>query len=186
MLRSPNRSHGTSKETEGGLAEGGAANPECRKTRMVVQARHRLTSETNAAARLLALEIRSRFFGFAVFEGGDIIDWGIRGFVPGRTGRKAAMKKFVALLKLYAPPVSSSRGEPGEHVMNHRDARRFLRVFRREVECRSTAFVIVIARKYESTSREVGSTINKGERDSSLSVLRSSIEASATAEEMGA
>lgn len=110
---------------------------------MVVQARDRLTSETNAAERLLALEIRSRFFGFAVFEGGDIIDWGIRGFVPGRAGRKAAMKKFVALLKLYAPPiVIARRTRRARHESSRRSAL-FLRVFRREVECHSTAFVIV-------------------------------------------
>jgi len=110
---------------------------------MVIQARNRLASETNASERHLAIEIRSRLFGFAVFEAGKIIDWGIRGFASGATGRKIAIKKFMFLLKLYAPSIIIARRTRRARHESSRSSALVLKGFRREVERRSTVLVIL-------------------------------------------
>src|SRR5437899_303306 len=55
--------------------------------------------------RVIALDVRSRNFGFVVFEGpNEILDWGIRSFRSGGNAVKIpAGEKFRALLDEFAP-----------------------------------------------------------------------------------
>jgi len=55
--------------------------------------------------RVIALDVRSRNFGFVVFEGpNEILDWGIRSFRSGANAVKApAGEKFGALLDEFTP-----------------------------------------------------------------------------------
>ena len=54
--------------------------------------------------RLLALEIRPQKFGFVVFEGPSLLDWGVRSYVGPSAHRRATLKKRIrVLLESYAP-----------------------------------------------------------------------------------
>lgn len=93
--------------------------------------------------RVLALEIRSRKFGFAVLQGPNLLDWGVRGFPAGARGIEAAIGRLVFLLKLYAPSTVIAR-----RTRRARDesAERTSRVFRRirsELKHRSIPFIVI-------------------------------------------
>src|SRR5258708_6633189 len=55
--------------------------------------------------RILAIDLRSRSFGFAVFEGPTrVIDWGVRSFREGVNAVKVpASAKFIGLLDEFSP-----------------------------------------------------------------------------------
>src|SRR6266481_5296758 len=55
--------------------------------------------------RVIALDVRSRNFGFVVFEGAnDILDWGIRSFRSGGNAVKTpAATKLLSLLDEFTP-----------------------------------------------------------------------------------
>src|SRR6267143_5442610 len=55
--------------------------------------------------RVMALDVRSRSFGFVVFEGPNrMLDWGIRSFRPGVNAVKIpTAKKLLVLLDEFAP-----------------------------------------------------------------------------------
>ncbi len=53
----------------------------------------------------LALEVRSRRLGFAVFQGSDLLEWGARRYASGVVRTVAAIEKVRFFLKLYVPLV---------------------------------------------------------------------------------
>src|SRR2546428_6654194 len=55
--------------------------------------------------RVIALDVRSRSFGFVVFEGpNEILDWGVRSFRSGANAVKApAATKLLSLLDEFTP-----------------------------------------------------------------------------------
>ena len=110
---------------------------------MVIETRDRLTAGSNRVERVLSLEIRSRFFGFAVFESGQIVDWGVRGFASGSAGRRVAVKKFATLVKLYVPSVVVARQTRRARQESSKSSQGVVRAFRRESEFRSTEFVML-------------------------------------------
>jgi hypothetical protein len=108
---------------------------------MAIEARDRLTGDTNPAERHLSLEIRSSLFGFAVFESGTIVDWGIRGFAPSRTGRSVAVKRFVVLVRLYMPSVIIARQTRQARHESSKSSGLVLKAFTKEAERRASAFI---------------------------------------------
>jgi hypothetical protein len=60
-------------------------------------------------APYLALEVRSRRFGFAMFRASDLIDWGVRLFPTGKTGAANAAQMVGVLINLHAPSVVMAR-----------------------------------------------------------------------------
>jgi len=74
--------------------------------------------------RILALEIRLRRVGFAVFEGSDhLLDWGIERWRPGVDPVLATMRRIGPLFDLYSPRVVVLK-----HLNGARKARRRKRV----------------------------------------------------------
>src|SRR5260370_37850338 len=68
--------------------------------------------------RIMAIDIRSRSFGFAVFEGSDrLLDWGVRSFRSGVNAVKVPpSKKLLALFDEFSPSVVVTRKpEPGRN-----------------------------------------------------------------------
>jgi hypothetical protein len=64
-----------------------------------------MIASMNNEKRILALDVRSRGFGYAVFEGPDrLLDWGGRGFPRGsKVVRVPASKKVGMLIDEFAP-----------------------------------------------------------------------------------
>ena len=74
--------------------------------------------DQNDQKQVLALDIRSRSFGFAVFEGPNhLLDWGVRSFRSGVNAVKLPpSKKLLALLDEFAPSaVVIGKPEPGRN-----------------------------------------------------------------------
>jgi hypothetical protein len=113
--------------------------------------------------RVMALDIRSRSFGFVVFEGPNhILDWGIRSFRAGVNAVKIpAAKKLLALLDEFTPSAIVIRERESrrstrktkmlatieKQAHNHRISVRF--ISRRDV---NRAFVGFESNKYEVAS----------------------------------
>jgi hypothetical protein len=62
---------------------------------------------TSTPARILALDVRARRFGFAMFEGPDeLLDWGVKSFRQGVNAVKVpASQKIAGLLSEFRPHV---------------------------------------------------------------------------------
>jgi len=100
---------------------------------------------------LLALEIRSRKAGFAVFEGATgLLDWGVRWFEIKNQPLKAAVSKRIgALLSLHRPSVVVARRQ---NYYSARSKRRFgtiLRSIRAETKWHSARFALLPPRKVQ-------------------------------------
>lgn len=65
----------------------------------------RRRSVKDTGDRQLALEVRSRRYAFAVFQGSDLLDWGAGNYASGMQDTDAGIGKLRFLLNLYAPPV---------------------------------------------------------------------------------
>jgi hypothetical protein len=75
-------------------------------------------TDHNDHKQVLALDIRSRSFGFAVFEGSNhLLDWGVKSFRPGVNAVKLPpSKKLLALLDEFNPSaVVIRKPEPGRN-----------------------------------------------------------------------
>ena len=69
---------------------------------------------SNDERRVIALDVRSRNFGFVVFEGpNEILDWGIRSFRSGGNAVKTpAASKLLSLLDEFSPSAVVIRERP--------------------------------------------------------------------------
>jgi hypothetical protein len=93
--------------------------------------------------RHLALEVRSRKLGFAVFQGSDLLDWGARRYAAGAVGAAGAFEKLRSLLKLYAPHIVIARQTRRVHDESSEIAARRLYKIRMELRSRSIRLVVV-------------------------------------------
>lgn len=108
---------------------------------MAVEPTHRVANhEFTTGERLLALEVRSQKFAFAVIQGSELIDWGARGFRSGAPEAKAAMDRFAFLLKLYAPSMVITRQTRRAKDKSSQNALRVFRMIRGELKRRSVPF----------------------------------------------
>ena len=71
----------------------------------------------------MALEIRSRRFGYAVFQGADLLDWGVRSYPAGVSGGESAVRSLAFLLKLYAPSVDCAADATAKDVSSEQASR---------------------------------------------------------------
>ena len=88
--------------------------------------------------RILAIALRSRRFGFAVFEGPNrLLDWGMV-FYPLNDGaqRRAVTKRVASLLTLFAPSIVVVGRTRLLNVRNGSGVRPILRSIRREASAR--------------------------------------------------
>ncbi len=69
---------------------------------------------SNDERRVIALDVRSRNFGFVVFEGpNEILDWGIRSFRSGGNAVKTpAASKLLSLLDEFSPSAGRAEKKP--------------------------------------------------------------------------
>lgn len=88
--------------------------------------------------RILAIALRSRRFGFAVFEGPNrLLDWGMVFYSPNDGMERAATSKRVAsLLALFIPSVVVVAKTRLQNGHNGSAVRPILRLIRREASCR--------------------------------------------------
>lgn len=92
----------------------------------------------------MAVEIRSWKFGFAVFDGANLLDWGVCRFPAG--GTAIAIRRLEFLLKAYSPPlVIARRVRHAKHSSSKR-AVRLIRGIRDELERRSVQFAVLARR----------------------------------------
>jgi len=112
--------------------------------------------------RVIALDVRSRSFGFVVFEGpNEILDWGIRSFRSGGNAAKVpAATKLLSLLDEFTPSAVVIR----ERTTRSARKPKLLTIIERQARCRripvrfisrrdvSRAFVGFESNKYEVAS----------------------------------
>ena len=117
--------------------------------------------------RQLALEIRSRRFGFAVLDGGELLDWGVRYYPSGSLRIEIALKRLAFLLKLYEPSSVIARRPRDIRDESSRHALHLLAAVRRHLESRSVRFSVAdrcrvceyFARQGIHTKYEIASAI---------------------------
>jgi hypothetical protein len=109
---------------------------------MAKRSAQRMTNpEVASVERLLALEIRSWKFGYAVLEGTKLVDWGVCRFPAGAVA--AAIRRLAFLLKTYAPTVVIARRTRRAKHRSSQSAVHLIRRIRLELERRSTRFVVL-------------------------------------------
>jgi len=106
---------------------------------------HRIITTTDGSTeRWLVLEIRSWKFAFAVFDGTNLLDWGVCRFPAG--GTPAAIRRLTFFLKAYTPSQVITRCvRRAKHVSSKR-AVRLLRGIRDELERRSVPLAVIARR----------------------------------------
>jgi|SRR5579871_896116 len=111
---------------------------------MATETENRLKDdESKPGDRLLALEIRSRKFGFAVLQGAELLDWGVRSFPGGLVGIEAAIGRLAFILKLYSPSVAIARRTRRVKDRSSMSASRVLRKFRGALKQRSIPLLVL-------------------------------------------
>jgi len=100
---------------------------------------------------LLALEIRSRKVGFAVFEGAArLLDWGVRWFgTKNQPLRPIVSKRIGALLRLHKPCMVVARDRNYYSARANRRFATILHSIRAETRRHSAKFIILPARKLQ-------------------------------------
>jgi hypothetical protein len=117
--------------------------------------------------RVIALDVRSRNFGFVMFEGpNEILDWGIRSFRSGANAVKTpAGEKFGALLDEFTPSAVVIRGRA---TVRSTKKPKLLSIIERQVRSRRIPFRFITPRDvnrafvgFESNKYEVASVLAK-------------------------
>jgi hypothetical protein len=112
---------------------------------MANESAHQLTKHKSASAeRRLALEVRSWKFGFAVLEGTNLLDWGVRRFPAGDS--VAAIRRLVLVLTAYAPSIAIARRTRRAEHGSSAIAAQLLRTISGELHRRSIRFVVLARR----------------------------------------
>ena len=94
--------------------------------------------------RLVALEIRSRKSGFAVFNGATLLDWGVTTYGPATS----AIQRIASLIDLNAPSIIVTRRRP--RLKDSQTVRNLLESIRREATRRAIRFQILDSRQVHS------------------------------------
>jgi len=116
--------------------------------------------------RVIALDVRSRNFGFVVFEGpNEILDWGVRSFRSGANAVKTpAATKLLALLDEFTPSAVVIK----ERATGSAKKPKLLSIIERQVRTRRIPLRFMIPRDvnrafvgFESNKYEVASALAK-------------------------
>src|SRR5437867_8238803 len=88
--------------------------------------------------RVLALDVRPRSFGYAVFEGpGLLLDWGVQSFRHGRNAVRIPLAtKIAALLEDFQPAVVVAKEPPSRKKVNRARTRKVLELIRHKASLR--------------------------------------------------
>lgn len=88
----------------------------------------------NTQKKVLALDVRSRKFGFVVFEGPDkLLDWGVKSYAPqyGPLGETAS-RRISSLLELHRPSLMVLRLPSNRLMRRNNRIKTVLRTLRKE------------------------------------------------------
>ena len=88
--------------------------------------------------RVLALDVRPRSFGYAVFEGPTLLlDWGVQSFRHGRNAVRIPLAmKIAGLLEDFKPAVVVAKEPPSRKKVNRDRTRKALEVIRHKASLR--------------------------------------------------
>jgi len=88
--------------------------------------------------RVLALDVRPRSFGYAVFEGPTLLlDWGVQSFRHGRNAVRIPLAtKIAALLEDFRPAVVVGKEPPSRKKVNRARTRKVLELVRHKASLR--------------------------------------------------
>ena len=88
--------------------------------------------------RVLALDVRPRSFGYAVFEGPTLLlDWGVQSFRHGRNAVRIPLAtKIAALLEDFQPSVVVAKEPPSRKKVNRARTRKVLELVRHKASLR--------------------------------------------------
>src|SRR5213596_3920506 len=89
-------------------------------------------NNTTNPKRVLALDVRPRSFGYAVFEGPTLLlDWGVQSFRHGRNAVRIPLgTKIAALLEDFQPAVVVAKEPPSRKKVNRARTRKVLELVR--------------------------------------------------------
>jgi hypothetical protein len=107
--------------------------------------------DSKERTRLLAVEIRSRKFGFAAFEGSErLLDWGVRWYVKTKSPLNAMVSSRIrSLLILHTPSIVVTRRR-NHYSANNRRIAQVIDLIRAESRRNSAKFVALTARHVQS------------------------------------
>jgi hypothetical protein len=106
---------------------------------------HRVAIEKKVPSeRLLALEIRSWKFGYALVEGTSVLDWGVAWFPTGESS--VAIRRLAFLLKIHAPYTVIARRTRRANHESSKSAAQVLRRIGDDLKHRSMRFVVLARR----------------------------------------
>ena len=112
---------------------------------MAYEPADRVTIEKESQSeRLLALEIRSWKFGYAVVEGTGVLDWGVAWFPTGESS--IAIQRLAFLLKIHAPSTIIARRTRSANHESSKSAAQVLRRIGDDLKRRSVRFAVLARR----------------------------------------
>ena len=105
-------------------------------------------------SRILALDLRTRQFGYAVFEGPkQLLDWGRRAYPGGDSGANLAGSRVAELLRMSHPSVVVVQKERRTGVHNASEMALIVNAIRREAADRSTPICYVTPENIKAAFR---------------------------------
>lgn len=110
-------------------------------------------------SRILAIDLRARFFGFAVFEGaGALLDWGRKAFRNGNPQDDAMIvrKRIAFLLTFFAPSILVLKCSGGRTDGEPSKGRKTIEVIRRQTEIQSVELVFLTRKDIQRAFLERG------------------------------
>ncbi|HEV8414594.1 MAG TPA: hypothetical protein VGQ49_13445 [Bryobacteraceae bacterium] len=113
-------------------------------------------SVNDDSERRLALEVRSRRLAFAVLQGSDLLDWGVRSYSTGAVGATGAIEKLHFLLNLYGPSVVVVRGTRGVKDESSQSVARVLRKIGTKLKRQSVRLIVVDRRDVQQFFAQYG------------------------------
>lgn len=104
--------------------------------------------------RVLAIDLRTMQFGYAVFEGPkQLLDWGRCTYPGGDAGPQLAAKRFAELLRLFHPAMVVIQKERRTGVRNTSEIASILSAIRQEAAARSVPICFVTPEQIKAAFR---------------------------------
>ena len=104
--------------------------------------------------RILAIDLRTMQFGYAVFEGPkQLLDWGRCTYLGGDAGPEVAAKRFAELLWLFHPAAVVIQKERRTGVRNDSEMASILSAIRRKADDRSVPMCFVTPEQIKAAFR---------------------------------
>lgn len=107
--------------------------------------------------RVLAIDLRPRRFGYAVFEGADfLLDWGVSGYEPGGdVGDSVAGKRLTALLRFSSPAAVVVKQERWDSAKTNPPMQSMVEAIIRETSARSIPIYLIEQNELANTFRSL-------------------------------